>query len=89
MATDLPTIGLTAAELLYQYLGRRLQNGGRQAPLDQLLGEFQEYRSELEELRRSLREAEASSARGESRPLDLEGLFARVDKRLQADGIPE
>lgn len=89
MATDLSTDALTEAELLHLYLGQRLERGGRHEPVDRLLAEFAEYRRELEQLCASLREAEASSARGESRPLDLEALFARVDKRLEADGIPE
>jgi hypothetical protein len=89
MATDLSADALTEAELLHLYLGQRLERGGRQEPVDRLLAEFAEYRRELDQLRASLREAEAASARGESRPLDLEALFARADKRLEADGIPE
>jgi hypothetical protein len=89
MATDLSAAALTEAELLHLFLGQRLERGARQEPVDRLLAEFAEYRRELELLRASLREAEASSARGESRPLDLVALFARVDKRLEADGIPE
>ena len=87
MATDSST--LTEAELLYNYLGTRLGNGGRNEPVDQLLAEFAEYREQLERLRASLRESEAQSARGESGPLDFEALFKRVDKRLEEDGIPE
>jgi hypothetical protein len=89
MATDLTSDALTEAELLHLYLAQRLERGGRAEPVERLLMEFAEYRGELERLRVSLREAEASSARGESRPLDLEALFARVDKRLEAEGIPE
>jgi hypothetical protein len=89
MATDSSTAAMSDAELLHQYLGRRLANGGRQESLDRLLAEFAEYRRELDQLRASLREAEASSARGESGPLDLDALFARADKRLEAEGIPE
>ena len=88
MATDLSLSTLvTEAELLYQYLGKRLANGGRQEPIDQLLADFSEYRRELEKVRGMLREAVASSARGESRPLDLDALFARADKRLKNEGI--
>jgi hypothetical protein len=78
---------LTEAELLYNYLGMRLSNGGRKEPIAQLLAEFAEYRRELEELRATLREAEAQSARGESGPLDLEALIERGNKRLAAKGI--
>jgi hypothetical protein len=88
MATDSST-SLTDAELLYQYLGKRLGNGGRETSVSELLAEFAEYRRELEELRATLREAEAQSARGESKPLDLDALFARVDKRLEQEGILE
>jgi hypothetical protein len=80
---------LTEAELLHNYLGMRLSNGGRKEPIAQLLAEFAEYCRELEELRATLREAEAQSARGESGPLDLEALFKRVDKKLEEKGIPE
>ena len=80
---------LTEAELLYNYLGARLGNGGRHETVEHLLAEFAEYRRELEELRATLREAEAQSARGESGPLDLDALFRRVDKKLEGQGIPE
>jgi hypothetical protein len=88
MSTDQST-SLTQAELLHNYLGFRLSNGGRDATIEQLMTEFAEYRRELDEFRETLREAEAQSARGESKPLDLEALFARVDKRLDERGIPE
>lgn len=87
MATDLPTLGVTDAELLHQYLGQRLDAGARREPVDRLLADFAEYRRQLEELRASLREAEAASARAESRPLDLDTLFARVDARLEGGGF--
>jgi hypothetical protein len=90
MATDQPiSSSFTDAELLYRYLGERIGGGERDAPVDRLLAEFAEYRRELEEVRTKLREAEEASARGESGPLDLDALFARVDKRLDAEGIPE
>jgi hypothetical protein len=56
MTTDSST-ALTDAELLYQYLGKRLANGGRQEPLDHLMAEFAEYRRELEKVRTLIREA--------------------------------
>jgi hypothetical protein len=88
MATDQST-SLTEAELLYQYLGRRLENGSRKEPIPQLLADYAEYRRELDEFRATLREAVAQSERGESGPLDLEALFARVDKKLADEGISE
>jgi hypothetical protein len=89
MATEAPYVMATEIELLYDFLGRRLGNGARGQSLEATLADFAQYRRELDELRASLREAEASSARGESGPLDLDALFARADKRLEAEGIPE
>jgi hypothetical protein len=80
---------LTDAELVHQYLGKLLAKGGRDKPVDWLLAEAAAYDDELQRLRAMLREAEESSARGESKPLDLDALFARVDKRLEQEGIVE
>lgn len=80
---------MTEAELLYNYLGMRLGNGGRNESVEHLLAEFTEYRRQLEELRATLREAKAQSARGESGPLDLEALIERGNKRLAAMGITD
>ena len=44
-------------------------------------------RRELHDLRKKLRQAEASSARGESQELDLESLIAEVTRELAAKGI--
>jgi hypothetical protein len=88
MATDSST-PFTEVELLHSFLGARLANGGREDTVDKVVSDFAEYRRQLEEFRATLREAEAQSARGESKPLDLDALFARVDKRLEQEGIPE
>jgi hypothetical protein len=81
------SVTLTDPELLHQYLGRRLDNGGRNEPLDRLLADFAEYRRQLEKLRGMVREAEESSARGESRPLDVEDVIRRGRERMAAEGI--
>jgi hypothetical protein len=78
---------LTDPELLHQYLGRRLDNGRRNEPLDRLLADFAEYRRQLEKLRGMIREAEESSARGDSRPLDVEDVIRRGRERMAAEGI--
>jgi hypothetical protein len=88
MPTD-TTTAATEVELLYQFIGKRLANGGRKEPVDRLLAEFAEYRRELERVRALIREAEESNARGESGPLDLDELFARADKQLDVEGVPE
>jgi hypothetical protein len=87
MATDSSTT-VSDAEILYQYLGNRLANGGRLLPVEQLLAEFAEYRRQLTQVRALIREAEEASARGESGPLDLEELFERADKQLDNEGVP-
>lgn len=80
---------MTEAELLHQFLTKRLRRGERNETIDHLLDQFAEYRRELEALREKVREAVASLDRGEGGPLDLEALFARVDARLEKEGIPE
>jgi hypothetical protein len=77
----------TDAELVYQHFGKILANGGKDTPVDQLLSDLAEYYRQLEKVRSLIREAEESSARGESKPLDLEALFARADQRLREQGI--
>jgi hypothetical protein len=88
MATD-NSPPFTEVELLHNFIGARLKQGAREDSVDQVLSDFAEYRRQLEEFRATLREAEARSARGESKPLDLDALFARVDKQLEQEGIPE
>ncbi len=78
---------MTEAELLHQYLGRRLSKGKLNLPLDQLMAEYAEYRRELDAFRATLREAEESSARGESKPLDVDDIIRRGRERLAAEGI--
>jgi len=89
MATNLSSLGATDVELLYQYLGHRLESGGKARPLDETLAEFAEYKKQLEKLRAMVHEAEEQSVRGESGPLDLDEFFKRADARLAAKGIPE
>ena len=86
MTTALPA-NYTDAELLYHYLGERMSNAGRDTPLPELLTGFVQYRRELHELRKKLRQAEASSNRGESQELEVESLIAEVTEELAAEGI--
>ena len=88
MATD-NSSSLTEIEPLHGFLAAQLNNRGRDESIDKVLADFAEYRRQLDHLRATLREAEAQSARGESKPLDVDALFARVDKRLDQEGIPE
>lgn len=88
MSTELPD-NYTEAELLYHYLGERMSGSGRDTPLPELLSGFVQYRRELCDLRQRLRQAEASSARGESEELDVEALIADVTRQLAAEGIAD
>ena len=88
MTTELPA-NYTEAELLYHYLGEQMSSEGRDTPLPQLLSGFVQYRRELHNLRKKLRQAEDSSARGESQELDVESLIAEVTRELAAEGINE
>ena len=88
MSTELPS-SYTDAELLYHYLGERVSGSGRDMPLQELLSGFVQYRKELHNLRGKLKEAEASSARGESEELDVETLIVEVNRELAAEGITD
>jgi hypothetical protein len=88
MATA-PTKTVTDGELVYQFLGKLLANGGRDKPVDWLLSEAAAYYGELQKLRAMLREAEESSARGESGPLDVEDIIRRGRERMAAEGITD
>ena len=88
MATD-SSLPQTDVELLYQYLGRRLDHGGREASIEAILAEFAEYRRELDEVRAKLARRLIPTARGESGPLDLEDIIRRGRERLAAEGIAD
>lgn len=88
MATDAKT-EMTAVELLHLYLGRRLQNGDREIPLQQILAEFPDYVRQRESMRGMIREAEEAIAAGRSGPLDLEQTIREVTQDLAAEGISD
>ena len=88
MSTDNPA-DFTQAELLYHYLGERIAKGERDAPVQNLLDDFQQYCQELDKLRSMIREAEESSARGESGPLDVEDVIRRGRERAAREGITD
>jgi hypothetical protein len=88
MAAD-NTLPPTDVELLHSFLGTRINSGHRDDSVEQVLADFAEYRRQLTELRASLREAEAQSARGESKPLDVEDVIRRGRERLASKGITD
>lgn len=81
MSTDSPNLP-TDAQLLYEYLGRRIASGGEQAPADELLADLSAYREQLDRLRSMISQAEQSLDAGLGRDLDLESLLLRVQKRI-------
>jgi hypothetical protein len=80
---------LTDAELVYQELGKLLANGGREKSVDWLLSELAEYYRQLQQVRALLRKAEESSARGESKPFDVEDIIRRGRERMKSEGITD
>jgi len=79
----------TDAELFEHYFAKRKANGGAGDSFDELADDFRECKRQFDDLQAKLAEAVASSERGESKPLDLDALFERVDKRLDELGIPK
>lgn len=85
MSTNSPNLP-TDAQLLYEYLGRKIASGGEQAPADELLADLGAYREQLNRLRGMISQAEQSLDAGLGRDLDLESLLSRVRKRLEVEG---
>lgn len=83
------TSTVTDLELLHQFIGENLQNGGRSQTVDQVLSEFREYLAEVERLRKEIRPALEQSLRGECKPIDWEALKRRGRERLAAEGITD
>lgn len=76
-------------ELLHNYIGESLRNGGRLKSVDKVLREFREYLAEVERLREEVRPALERSLRGESKPIDWEELKRRGRERLAEKGITD
>jgi uncharacterized protein YaaR (DUF327 family) len=66
----------------YEYLGRRIQNGGEDLSPEQCVREFRAYQQELKRFIRETQPAIEQSQRSESKPLDVEAVMHRVHKRL-------
>jgi hypothetical protein len=74
----------------YEFLGRRLQGGGAgDLTPEQSVREFRAYQTELARFKEETQPALEQSARGESKPLDLDALMKRVRARLADDGIAD
>lgn len=79
----------TDLELLHDFIGASLRNGGRLKSVDDVVGEFREYLAEVERLREEIRPALERSLRGESKPIDWEELKRRGRERLAEKGITD
>lgn len=83
MSTDFPQLP-TDAQLLYEYLGNRLEQGRVDLPAADVVAELGNYSDQLNRLRAMVGEAEASLANGKAKPLDVEALLERVRRRIDA-----
>ena len=72
----------TEIQSFYEFLGRRIRNGGKDLSPEETLREFRAYQRELERFIQDTQPAIEQSQRGESRPLDVDAVMARVEKRL-------
>ena len=75
------------AQLLYEYLGRRLQSGEASLPGPEVLADLAAYQDQLLRLRTMIREGELSLDAGDGRELDIDALLGRVRQRLVSNGL--
>jgi hypothetical protein len=86
MATE---ISQNDMQSFYEFLGRRLQDGAGGLTPEESVREFRAYQTELARFKQETQLALEQSARGESKPLDLDALMRRVRARLANDGIAD
>ncbi len=79
----------TEVELFEHYLAKRKANGGAGDSFDELADDFREYKRQFDNLKAKLAEAVASSARGESKPVDSKEFLAGLKAKWDAAGIPK
>ncbi len=84
MSTDLPNLP-SDAQLLYEYLGKRIHDMGENRPAVEVIADLDAYSRQLEQLRDMVGKAEGSLAQGRARELDLESLLDRVRMRITAE----
>jgi hypothetical protein len=85
MATQLPN----ELESFRQFLTEWLEHGQVELSPEESVRAFRAYQRELERCREEIRPALERSLRGESQPLDVEELKARVTQRLAEEGITD
>jgi hypothetical protein len=88
MSTDFPQLP-TDAQLLYEYLGQRIEQGPVNLPAAEVVAELGDYGAQLKKLREMVSEAESSLADGKAKPLDVDALLDRVRNRAATEGRAE
>ena len=88
MSTDFTPLP-TDAQLLYEYLGHRIEQGPVNLPAAEVVAELSVYSAQLQRLRELVSEAESSLANSQAKPLDVQALFDRVRKRASSEGHVE
>lgn len=88
MSTDFPQLP-TDAQLLHDYLGRRIEDDAVELSAAEVVAELGDYGAQLQRLRKMVSEAEASLAAGQAKPLDVEALLERVRRRAATQGQAE
>ncbi len=85
MATQLPS----ELESFHRFLTEQLERGEPSLSPEQSVEAFRAYQRDLERCWEDIRPALQRSVRGESEPLDIEELKARVTQKLADRGITD
>ena len=80
MSTNIPS-SPSDAQLLYQYLGQRIEQGPADLPAAEVVADLSAYGDQLRRLRELVDDAELSLANDLAKPLDVEALLERVRQR--------
>jgi len=88
MSTDFTPLP-TDAQLLYEYLGNRIEQGPVNLPAAEVVAELSDFSAQLQRLRELVSKAESSLTNGQAKPLDVQALLDRVRKRASSEGPVE
>ena len=83
MSTELPKNELSE---FHVYIGRRLENGGRDLTPEESVQEYRAYQNEVKRLHERI---QSSIDSGEAKPLDSEALMNEVRAELAEEGITD
>lgn len=73
-------------QAFHEFVGRQLENGGRNLTPQQSVEEYEAYQDEVRRMNELIQESIDS---GPAKPLDREALMQRVRERLAAEGITD